>query len=108
MDEARSRWASWVEFSATTANTTSPGLRYFTPSLRASILQFGGKMEDTRTRFCAAMPASRNASSNDVKRSRCFPTPLVKNIRLGTMFLPNAVASGTQIYEMENAQFNTM
>jgi hypothetical protein len=24
------------------------------------------------------------------------------------MSLPNAVASGTQIYEIENAQFNTM
>jgi len=35
---------------------------YFTPSLRASSLQLGGKMEETRTRFWAAMPASRNAS----------------------------------------------
>src|ERR1017187_2523312 len=65
-------------------------------------------MEETRTRFCAAIPASRKANSNDVNRSRCFPTPLVKNIRLGTMSLPNAVASGTRIYERENAQFNTM
>ena len=54
------------------------------------------------------MPASRKANSNDVNRSRCFPTPLVKNIRLGTMSLPNSVASGTQNYESENAQFNTM
>src|ERR1019366_639740 len=54
------------------------------------------------------MPASRKASSKDVNRSRCFPTPLVKKIRLGTMSLPNAVASGTKINEMENAQFNTM
>src|SRR5271170_1396136 len=108
MEEASRRWASWVEFSATTANTTSPGLRYLTPSLRASILQFGGKMEETRTRFWAAMPASRRANSNDVKRSRCFPTPLVKNIRLGTMSLPNAVASWREKNEMENAQFNTM
>src|SRR5208282_6280341 len=107
IEEARRRWASWVEFSATTAKTTSPGLRYFTPSLRASILQFGGKMEETRTRFCAAMPASRKANSKEVKRSRCFPTPLVKNIRLGTMSLPNAVTSGAK-NEMENAQFNTM
>src|SRR5580700_3412612 len=91
IEEANRRWASWVEFSATTANTTSPGLRYFTPSLRASILQFGGKMEETRTRFWAAMLASRSANSKDVNRSRCFPTPLVKNIRLGTMSLPNAV-----------------
>src|ERR1700735_2710274 len=89
MEEASRRWASWVEFSATTAKTTSPGLRYFTPSLRVSILQLGGKMEETRTRFCAAMPASRRASSNEVSRSLCFPTPLVKNIFLGTMSLPN-------------------
>jgi hypothetical protein len=56
------------------------------------------------------MPASRKANSNDVNRSRCFPTPLVKNIRLGTMSLPNAVASGKKIRidEIENAQFNTM
>src|SRR5271163_339659 len=107
IEEASRRWASWVEFSATTANTTSPGLRYFTPSLRASILQLGGKIEETRTRFCAAMPASRKANSNEVKRSRCFPTPLVKNIRLGTMSLPNAVSSGWK-NEIENAQFNTM
>jgi hypothetical protein len=110
MEEASSRCASCVEFSATTANTTSPGLRYFTPSFRANILQFGGKIEETRTRFCAAMPASRKANSNDVNRSRCFPTPLVKNIRLGTMSLPNSVASGKKIRidEIENAQFNTM
>jgi DNA-binding MarR family transcriptional regulator len=30
------------------------------------------------------MPAERSASSNDVSFSRCFPTPLVKNISLGT------------------------
>src|SRR5271165_3724930 len=108
MEEASRRWASWVEFSATTAKTTSPGLRYFTPSLRASILQFGGKMEETRTRFWAAIPASRKANSKDVNRSRCFPTPLVKNIRLGTMSLPNSAASTTKSYERENAQFNTM
>src|SRR3981189_963106 len=39
------------------------------------------------------MPASRRASSKDVSRSRCFPTPLVKKIRLGTMSLPNSFAS---------------
>jgi hypothetical protein len=68
-----------------------------------SIFLFGGKMEDTRTRFCAAMPASRRANSKDVKRSRCFPTPLVKNILLGTMFLPNAIASGWKNDVIENA-----
>ncbi len=45
------------------------------------------KMEDTLTRFCAAMPASRN--SNEVRRSLCLPTPFVKNRRVGTMFFPS-------------------
>src|SRR5262249_55471857 len=92
IEEASRRCGSRVEFSATTANTTSPGLRYFMPSLRARSLQFGGKMEETRTRFWAAIPASRKANSKEVRRSRCFPTPLVKKIRLGTISLPNAVA----------------
>src|SRR5580692_2192504 len=91
IDDASRRCASRVEFSATTAKTTSPGCRYFTPSLRARSLQFGGKMEETRTRFWAAIPASRNANSKEVNRSRCFPTPLVKKIRFGTMSLPNSV-----------------
>src|ERR1035438_3059117 len=97
IDDASSRCASRVEFSATTAKTTSPGCRYFTPSLRASNLQFGGKIEDTRTRFWAAIPASRNANSNDVSRSRCFPTPLVKKIRFGTMSLPKSRSPGKTI-----------
>src|SRR5215470_758315 len=46
-------------------------------------------MEETRTRFCAAMPASRNASSKDVRRSLCLPVPLVRKMRLGTIFKPN-------------------
>ena len=45
---------------------------------------FGGKMLDTRTRLHAAMPADRNASSNEVSFSRCLPTPFVKNISFGT------------------------
>src|SRR5712691_6836220 len=85
-----SRCGSRLEFSATTEKTTSPGERYFSPSLRETNLQFGGKIDETRTRFCAAMPASRNASSNEVRRSRCLPTPLVKKIRLGTMSLDNS------------------
>src|SRR6185437_1378766 len=83
------RCGSRVEFSATTAKTTSPGCRYFKPSLRGMSLQYGGKMDETRTRFCAAMPASRSAISKEVRRSLCLPTPLVKKRRLGTMSLPN-------------------
>src|SRR6516162_11708249 len=97
--EAVRRWGSRLEFSATTANTTSPGDKYFKPSLRAISLHCGGKMEETRTRFCAAMPASRSANSKDVRRSRCLPTPLVKKILLGTMSLPNSCSSGALLVE---------
>src|SRR5438067_193794 len=92
LDDIR-RCGSRLEFSATTEKTTSPGERYFSPSLREINLQFGGKIDETRTRFCAAMPASRSASSNEVRRSLCFPTPLVRKIRFGTMLLPTALAS---------------
>src|SRR5665213_310476 len=47
-------------------------------------------MDDTRTQFCAAIPASRSANSKEVRRSLCLPTPLVKNRRVGTIFFPNA------------------
>src|SRR5882724_4233803 len=104
IDEANSRCASRVEFSATTAKTTSPGYKYFTPSLRASSLQFGGKMEETRTRFWAAMPASRNASSKEVSRSRCFPTPFVKKIRFGTMSFPKSLILRKKKMNFENAK----
>src|SRR3954464_5078699 len=90
MLEDISRCGSRLEFSATTENTTSPGERYLSPSLRETSLQLGGKMEETRTRFCEAMPASRSANSNEVRRSLCFPTPLVRKSRLGTMSLPNS------------------
>jgi hypothetical protein len=53
----------------------------------------GGKMDETRTRFCEAIPASRSASSNDVSRSLCLPTPLVKKIFFGTMLFPNFYVS---------------
>src|SRR5579871_6007147 len=106
IDDASNRCGSRVEFSATTAKTTSPGCRYFTPSLRASSLQLGGKIDETRTRFWAAIPASRNANSNEVNRSRCFPTPLVKKIRFGTMSLPNSIFLRKS--DCENAQSNTL
>jgi len=46
-------------------------------------LQLGGKIDETRTRFCAAMPASRKANSNEVRRSRCFPHAFGKEYLLG-------------------------
>ena len=41
-------------------------------------------MEETRTMLQAAMPALRSASSKLDRRSRCFPTPLVRKILLAT------------------------
>src|ERR1700693_6074954 len=102
MLDASRRCGSCVEFSATTEKTTSPGLRYFSPCERGTSLHCGGKIEETRTRFWAAMPASRSASSNEVRRSRCFPTPLVKKIRLGTMSLDNSET--LQLFELMNRQ----
>src|SRR2546423_15330447 len=87
---ASKRCSSWLEYSATTETTTSPGSKYGSPCAREINLHCGGKMEETRTRFWAAIPASRSASSNDVRRSLCLPFPLVKKIRLGTMSLDNS------------------
>ena len=41
-------------------------------------------MEETRTMLQAAMPALRSASSKLERRSRCFPTPLVRKIFFAT------------------------
>ena len=65
-------------------------------------------MDDTRTRFCAAIPASRSANSKEVSRSRCFPTPLVRNMRVGTMLLPNLSPSkANNDYVSERLENNT-
>src|ERR1700722_2195707 len=90
------RCASLVEFSLITVKATWPGLMCFKPSLREINLQFGGKMEETRTMLHAAIPALRNASSKLESRSRCFPTPLVRNIffatnAMGWFFVPPCV-----------------
>src|ERR1700760_1193897 len=97
MLETTRRCGSRVEFSAMTEKTTSPWSRYLRPSLRETTLQRGGKMELTRTRFCEAMPASRRASSKEVKRSLCLPTPLVKKSFFGTMFFPNFYVSSVRL-----------
>src|SRR5579863_7889728 len=67
-----------------TTKVTWPGSSSFIPCDRDRMRHLGGKMLDTRTRLQAAMPADRSASSNEVSFSRCLPTPLVKNISLGT------------------------
>src|SRR5713101_6832289 len=78
------RCGSRVAASDITTKVTWPGSRRFMPLARERMRHFGGKMLDTRTRLHAAMPADRSASSNEVSFSRCFPTPLVKNISFGT------------------------
>src|SRR5256885_16245429 len=78
------RCGSRVAASDMTTKVTWPGSRRLAPCARDRIRHPGGKMLDTRTRLHAAIPAERSASSNDVSFSRCLPTPLVKNISLGT------------------------
>src|ERR1700683_693148 len=73
-----------------TQKATWPYLRCFNPSLREINLQWGGKIEETRTMLHAAIPAFRSASSKLESRSRCFPTPLVRKILVAT----NAILSG--------------
>src|ERR1700693_4191744 len=90
MPVAISRGGSRVEFSLITVNATWPGLICFSPSLREISLQLGGKMEDTRTMLQAAIPALRKASSKLESRSRCFPTPLVRNIFFATNAMRDA------------------
>src|ERR1700693_6623223 len=81
---AINRCASFVEFSLITVNATCPGFMYFSPSLREINLQFGGKIDETRTMLHAAIPAFRRASSKLERLSRCLPTPLVRNIFFAT------------------------
>src|ERR1700683_1950730 len=78
------RCASFVEFSLITVKATWPGLMCFKPSLREISLQYGGKIEDTRTMLHAAIPALRRASSKLDSRSRGFTPPLVRKIFFAT------------------------
>ncbi len=74
------------------ASTFNPGDKVFwnntalqaTSSPLTAAGHRGGKMLETLTRLHAAIPAERKASSKLVSFSRCFPTPLVRNIRLAT------------------------
>src|ERR1022692_4418640 len=60
-------------------------------------LHCGGKIEETPTKFCEAIPASRRASSKEVKRSLCLPRPLLKNSFFGTMLFPNFYVSSVRL-----------
>src|ERR1700730_5403799 len=90
MPAAIRRCASRVEFSLITVNATWPGWMCFNPSLREINLQFGGKIEETRTMLHAAIPALRKASSKLESRSRCFPTPFVRKIFFATNAMSGA------------------
>src|SRR5579863_9627578 len=108
MLQATRRCGSRVEFSAMTAKTTSPSSRYLRPSLRGIILHCGGKIDETRTRFCEAIPASRRASSKEVRRSLCLPTPLVKKIFFGTMLFPNFYVASVSSKSVISVQVTRM
>src|SRR5277367_110976 len=82
-----------------TVNATWPGLRCFNPSLREMSLQDGGKMEETRTMLQAAIPALRSASSKLDRRSRCFPTPLVRKMFFATNAMSGAGVRCPLIYQ---------
>jgi len=53
-------------------------------------------MEETRTRFCEAIPASRKASSNDVSPP-CVCLRLGEESFFGTMLFPNSYVSSVSV-----------
>jgi len=77
-EAATSRCASLVAFSLITTCSTCPARRSFCPSWAEISLQWGGKIDETRTRLNCAMPADRSAISKLESFSRCLPTPLVR------------------------------
>ena len=83
MPEAMRRPASLVSERAITQKVISPGLKVATPLARVINSQRGGRIDDTMTRFCCSISASRNAYSKAVKAWRCTPTPRVRNTDLG-------------------------
>ena len=92
---AMRRCGSCVAASDMTTKVTCPGFNRSIPSSRGRMRQPGGKMLDTRTTLQAAMPAERNAISNEVSFSRWVPTPLVKKSSLGTK--PNTGNPGLEV-----------
>ena len=77
------RPASFVSARARTQNVISPGLSAATPVSRGMNSHCGGKIEETETRFCCSMSASRNAYSNAESCCRWAPIPRVRNTRFG-------------------------
>src|SRR5262249_23946726 len=83
MPAAILRPASLVSDRAMTQNVISPGRNVATPAARLISSHWGGRIDDTETRFCSSMSASRSAYSNAVRAWRCTPTPWVRNTLLG-------------------------
>src|SRR6266446_4090655 len=83
MPAAIRRPASLVSDRAMTQNVISPGRNVATPAARLISSHWGGRIDETETRFCCSMSASRSAYSNAVSAWRCTPTPWVRNTLLG-------------------------
>jgi hypothetical protein len=77
------RPASLVSARAMTQKVISPGLSMVTPTLRVMSSQFAGRIEETLTRFCCSISASRSAYSKAESRCRWMPMPRVRNTLLG-------------------------
>ena len=98
------RFGSFVSFLAMTQWVMLPGSSRFIPSSTERVRHLGGKMLETYTKLYFSMLAFRKASSNDASRSRWTPTPLVKNIPVGTTMLTGFACSGLKIYYLRNRQ----
>ena len=66
MPAAIQRPASLVSARANTQKVISPGLTAAMPALQGISSQCGGRIEETVTRFCCSISASRKACSNAV------------------------------------------
>jgi hypothetical protein len=74
---------SLVSTRAMTQNVISPGFNVATPAVREISSQRGGRIEETLTRFCCSMSASRKANSKAVSACLWTPTPRVRKTLLG-------------------------
>src|SRR5580693_7628727 len=84
MPEATRRPNSLVSDRAITQNVISPGLNAATPTWRGMSSHCGGRIDETETRFCCSISASRSAYSKAASCWRWTPTPRVRKTRLGS------------------------
>ena len=84
MEEAMRRPGSLVAISASTTKVTSPASSAASPSSGLTILQPGGKIDETRTMLRCAIPAFLSAISKLFSFSLLIPTPRVRNNFRGT------------------------